>query len=127
MLIRSTYLINNSQVIPIEIWTTSTCSTWFIFWNSNYFKSTAVLTHGHTGQLPYGFMSIMHHANLCMLCIACFLMFKNWFCWKYQYNTYMSHFNDLLHCFSCELLCSLLCPGVYNTVKIALDKSIYYK
>jgi hypothetical protein len=52
---------------------------------------------------------------------------RGWFCWKYQYNTYMSHFNDHLHCFSCELLCSLLCPGVYNTVsvKIALDKSIY--
>jgi hypothetical protein len=24
-----------------------------------------------------------------MLCRACFLMFKHWFCWKYQYNKYM--------------------------------------
>ena len=26
------------------------------------------------------------HANHFMLCIACFLMFKHWCCWKYQYN-----------------------------------------
>ena len=29
------------------------------------------------------------HANVCMLCIDCFLMFKHWFCWKYQCNKYI--------------------------------------
>ena len=35
------------------------------------------------------------HANLCMLCIACFLMFKRWFCWKYKYNKYMFNFIEI--------------------------------
>ena len=48
--------------------------------------------------------------NLCMLCTACFLMFKDWICWKYQYNKYMlilSTITDLflwvvmyVHCFT---------------------------
>ena len=52
---------------------------------------SAVLTHGHAGQLP----GAPDRANLCMLCTACFfLMFKHWFCWKYQYNKYMFNFID---------------------------------
>ena len=29
------------------------------------------------------------YANLCMLRTACYLMFKHWFCWKYQYHKYI--------------------------------------
>jgi hypothetical protein len=32
------------------------------------------------GQLPGD------PTNLCMLCTECFLMFKHWFCWKFQYK-----------------------------------------
>ena len=39
-------------------------------------EPSAVLTHGHTGQLPGAPMGIEAHANLCMLCTACFLMLK---------------------------------------------------
>ena len=51
-------------------------------------------THEHRG-----------HANLCMLCTSCFLMFKHWFWWKYQYNKYMFNFNDYLYLYSYEWLC----------------------
>ena len=51
-------------------------------------------------------------ACTCMLCSACFLMFKHWFCWKYQYNKYMINFIDHLHFIqhipSCNLLLILL-------------------
>jgi hypothetical protein len=43
------------------------------------------------------------HANLFILCTASFLMFKHWFCWKY--NKYMFNFIDHLHLYSCEWLC----------------------
>jgi hypothetical protein len=66
---------------------------------------SAILTHGHDGQLQGGSTSIGAHANLYMLCTACFLMFKHWFCWKYQYNKYMFNFIDHLHFYSCEWLC----------------------
>jgi len=29
------------------------------------------------------------HTNLCMLYTTWFLMFKHWFCWKYQYKIYL--------------------------------------
>jgi hypothetical protein len=38
---------------------------------------SAVLTHGHAGQLPGAPTSIGPHTNLCMLCTAGFLMFKH--------------------------------------------------
>jgi hypothetical protein len=31
-----------------------------------------------------------------------FLMFKHWFCWKYQYNKYTFNFIDHVHFYSCE-------------------------
>jgi hypothetical protein len=43
-----------------------------IFMNSD----SAILTHGHAEQLPWGHMLYL-------------LMFKHWFCWKYQYNKYI--------------------------------------
>ena len=36
----------------------------------------------------------------------CFLMFKHWFCWKYQCNKYMFNFIDHLHFNSCEWSCT---------------------
>jgi len=38
-----------------------------------------------------------------------FLMFKLWFCWKYQYNKYMFNFIDNFHWYSCEWLCFVRC------------------
>jgi len=38
---------------------------------------SAVLIHGHTGQLPGDPTSIGAHANLCMLCTACFFLCFN--------------------------------------------------
>jgi len=49
--------------------------------------------------------SIGGHAYLCMLCTACFLIFKHYFCWKRQYNRYMFNFIDHLDFYSCEWLC----------------------
>jgi len=46
-----------------------------------------------------------HHANLGVLCMVCYLMFKHGVCWKYQYNNYMFNFIDQLHFYSCEWLC----------------------
>ena len=39
--------------------------------------SSAVLMHGHAGQLRGDPMTLGAHVNLCMLFIACFLMFKH--------------------------------------------------
>ena len=85
----------------------------------------AVLTHGQAGQLPGGPTSTGVYANLCMLCVACFLMFKLWFCWKYQYNKYMFNFIDIysfIHASGCVGISpsALLCLGAYNAVKTAL-------
>ena len=37
----------------------------------------AVLTPRHTGKFPGAPRAYGSHANLCMLCTACFLMFKH--------------------------------------------------
>ena len=60
-----------------------------------------------------------------------FLMFKHWFCWKYQYHKYMFNFIDHLHCYFCEWLCrlgpsALLSPGAYYVVKTALISTKKY-
>ena len=57
-----------------------------------------------------------------MLCMTCYLMFKHWVCWKYQYNRYMFNFVDHLHCYSCvgRAPSALFCLGAYNAVKTAL-------
>ena len=62
------------------------------------------------------------HANLGMLCMTCYLMFKHWVCWKYQYNRYMFNFVDHLHCYACvgRAPSALFCLGAYNAVKTAL-------
>ena len=81
--------------------------------------TSAVLTHGNAGQLAGGSTSIGAHAIICMLCTACFLMFKHWFCCKYQYNKYI--FFRHLQFYSCEWLPSaLLFPEAYNDVKTTL-------
>ena len=82
----------------------------------------AVLTHGNTGNLPGGGGS---HDNLCLLCTTCFLMFKYWFCWKYQYNKSLFYFIDHLPCYSCEWLCRYgpqctALQGAYDAVKTVL-------
>ena len=33
-----------------------------------------------------------------MLCTVCYLMFNQWFCWKYQYNNYMFNVIDIYSC-----------------------------
>ena len=43
-------------------------------------------------------------ANLCMLCMAWFLMFEHLFCWTYQYNKYVEFYQHLQF-YSCEWLC----------------------
>ena len=53
------------------------------------------------------------------------LMFKHWFCWKYQYNKYMFNFIDHLQFIpvsGCVGIypSALLCPGAYNADKMAL-------
>ena len=51
-------------------------------------------------------MSIRPHGNLCMLCITCFLMFKHWFCWKYQYtNIHVYLISSPFTLYSCEYSC----------------------
>ena len=48
-----------------------------LFFNSLHRTPSVVSTHGHTGQLPRGPTIIGGHANIWMLCTACFLMFKS--------------------------------------------------
>ena len=53
---------------------------------------------------------------ICMLYTAWFLMFRHWFCWKYQYKKYMFNFIDHLQFYFCECfldrgLSALLWPG----------------
>jgi hypothetical protein len=65
------------------------------------------------------------HDNLCLLCTTCFLMFKYWFCWKYQYNKSLFYFIDHLPCYSCEWLCHYgpqctALQGAYDAVKTVL-------
>ena len=53
------------------------------------------------------------------------LMFKHWFCWKYQYNKSMFYFINHLPCYSCEWLCRYgpQCTALhraYNAVKTGL-------
>ena len=70
---------------------------------------SAVLTHGHVGQFAWGPTSIGLRANLhvyiCMLCTACFFMFKHRFCWKYKYYKYMFIVYQHLHFYSFKWLC----------------------
>ena len=68
------------------------------------------------------------HANLGMLYMASYLMFKHRVYWKYLYNKYIFNFIDHLHCYSSEQLCrqgpsALLCREAYNAVKTALRSS----
>jgi len=54
--------------------------------------------------------------HTCMLYAAWFLMFKHWFCWKYQYKKYMFNFIDHLQFIPVSVcidkgLSALLWPG----------------
>jgi hypothetical protein len=51
------------------------------------------------------------HTNLCMLYTASFLMFKHWFCWKYQYKKYIFNFIDHVSVCIDRGLSALLWPG----------------
>ena len=88
-------------------------------------KQCSLNAWAHTRQLPGVPMSIGPHTNLYMLYTACFLMFKHWFCWKYQYNKYMFNFIDI-YSFIPVIgyigmgSSSLLCLGAYHAVKTAL-------
>ena len=68
------------------------------------------------------------HYNSCMLCTTWFLMFKHWFCWKYQYNKCMFNF-IYIYSFTPVSGCAgmgpraPLCPGAYNAVKTVLYTS----
>ena len=85
--------------------------------------TSAVFRYAYTGQLPD---SIRAHANLCMLCTACFFfMFKQWFCLKFQYNKYMFNFIDIysfipVSGFVGMSRSALIFPGAYNAAKMAL-------
>ena len=77
------------------------------------------------GSCPVAPRANRPHANLFMMCTACFfLMFKHWFCRKYQYNKYMFNFIDI-YSFIPVSGCvdmgpsALLFPGGYNAVKTA--------
>ena len=78
--------------------------------------ANAVLTLGHIGQLPGG--STIIGAMLIYACCVrhVFLMFKHWFCWRYQYNKYMFNVINIYSCItvsSCvgRSLSVLLCLG----------------
>jgi hypothetical protein len=63
-----------------------------------------------------------------MMYMACFLMFKHWFCWKYPYNKYMFNFINIYSFIPASAcvgmgLSVLLCPGAYNAAKMALHCS----
>ena len=60
-----------------------------------------------------------------MLIYVCFLMFKHWFCCKYQYNKYMFNFIDIYNFIPVNGCVGVgpsatLCPRAYNAVKTAL-------
>ena len=83
---------------------------------------------GTLGSCPGGPQAT--HANLCMLCTACFLVFKHWFCWKYQYNKYLFNFIDIysfIPASGCVSMgpSALLWPGACNVVKTALITTHY--
>jgi hypothetical protein len=56
---------------------------------------SVVLCVGTMGSCPGVPRAKEPHTNLCMMYTAWFLMFKHWFCWKYQYKKYM--FNCIDH------------------------------
>ena len=59
----------------------------------NIWTRSCTGAHEHRGQANL----CMFNSIICMLCTACFLMFKHWFCWKYQYNKYMFNSIDIYH------------------------------
>ena len=65
---------------------------------------SAVWTHGHVGQFPGGLTSIVAPCYSMCVGYGMFLMFKHWFCWKYQHNKYMFNFIDHLHFYTCKWL-----------------------
>ena len=90
------------------------------------FFISAVLTHGHAGQLPVGPTSIGSHANLCMLCTSCFLMLI--------YTDFVGSTNAIHLCVILSTIyifihvsgcggrgpSALLFPGTYNAANTAL-------
>jgi hypothetical protein len=78
-------------------------------------RSSAFLTQG---QFPGSPQVKGTNDNLYMLCIACFSMFKCWFCWKYQCNKCMYNSIDICSWFF------LGGGGGYITCKTALRGSI---
>jgi hypothetical protein len=60
--------------------------------NSKAGLTSAVLTQGYAGKLPWGTMLI--YVWWCVQHVF-FFRFKHWNCWKYWYNKYMLNFIDI--------------------------------
>ena len=59
----------------------------FFVWGTLHMYTQCRLNAWPLWAVVRGLMRIEARANLtCMLCTACYLMVKHWFCWKYQYN-----------------------------------------
>ena len=89
------------------------------------YVTSTVLTHGHAGQMPGVPRAKEPHANLCMFCTACLLMFIHWFCTNIMNislilcNIYIVSSVSGCIC-TCRGPSVLIFPGVYNAVKTAL-------
>ena len=57
---------------------------------------SVVLCMGTMDSCPVVTQANEPHTNLCMLYTAYFLIFKHWFCWKYQYVIHHLHFMQCL-------------------------------
>jgi hypothetical protein len=93
--------------------------TWKVEYMQCHLNAWAVAwsPHDHRGTMLIYECCIQH----------VFLMFKHWFCWKYQYNQYMFNFIDIYSFISVSGCVgrgpsALLCPWAYNFVKTALSK-----
>ena len=87
--------------------------------------ASAVLTHGHTGQLSGVPRTHGPEVNICMLCTACFLCLNI----DFLGSTYTINICLILMTIYIFIPVSgcvgrgpngLLCPGAYDTVKTAL-------
>jgi hypothetical protein len=80
---------------------------------------------GTMGSCPGATRAQGRHANLGMLCMTCYLMFKQWVYWKYQYHKCL--ILSTIYIFIPVSGCVVKSPGAlfctYNSVKTALRSS----
>ena len=57
--------------------------------------------------------------------MACYLMFKQWVYWTYQYNKYTINFIDHLYFYSCEWLCRLGPSALFCLGSVVLLRRYY--